>query len=72
MSTQTGDPHASDGVTGRHGAPDDHGEDHGHDDHGHAGESERLGPIDLVAWGAAGVGIIAGLAVALVLALSAA
>jgi hypothetical protein len=46
-----------------HHATDDHGEDHGHDDHGHA--AEALGPIDVWAWSAGGLGILAGLAVAL-------
>ena len=37
----------------------DHGDDHGHDDHAHAGEA--LGPIDVAAWGAGVLGIAAGL-----------
>ena len=48
-----------------HHAPDDHGEDHGHDDHAHS-DSDPLGPIDLIAWGAGIAGIVLGLCVALV------
>ncbi len=33
-----------------HHKTDDHGDAHGHDDHGHA--EEPLGPIDIQAWGA--------------------
>jgi len=40
----------------------DHGETHGHDDHGHA--EEALGPIDWPAWGAGALGAVAGLLVA--------
>ncbi len=57
-------------MVGPHGSPDDHGGDHGHDDHGHGG-GEPLGPVDLPAWGAAGLGIAAGLVVAIVMAASA-
>ncbi|MEW5991899.1 MAG: hypothetical protein AB1736_11220 [Chloroflexota bacterium] len=67
MST-TPDPHASDAMVGPHASPDDHGGDHGHDDHAHA--DEPLGPIDVPAWGAGALGIAAGLAVAVVMALS--
>ena len=52
-----------------HHAPDDHGEEHGHDDHAHAGDS-LLGPIDVIAWGAGVIGVVLGLAVALAFALS--
>lgn len=45
-----------------HHAPDDDGDDHGHDDHAHA--EEPLGPIDIRAWGAGAVGGLLGLAVA--------
>ena len=51
-----------------HHLPDDHGGDHGHDDHAH-GEDE-LGPIDVVAWGAAVLGIVLGAVVALGFALA--
>jgi hypothetical protein len=46
-----------------HHATDDHGEDHGHDDHAHSG-TDPLGPIDSLAWGAGVLGIVLGLAVA--------
>jgi hypothetical protein len=52
-----------------HHAPDDHGEDHGHDDHAHD-DSDPLGPIDLIAWGSGIAGIVLGLVVAFVFALS--
>lgn len=45
-----------------HHASDDHGDEHGHDDHAHA--EEALGPIDRMAWGAGVVGVLLGLAVA--------
>jgi hypothetical protein len=61
----TTDPHESDlpGHEGAiaHHATDDHGEDHGHDDHAH--QSEELGPIDIWAWGAGAFGVLLGLAV---------
>jgi hypothetical protein len=47
---------------------EDHGADHGHDEHGHG--SESLGPIDVEAWGAFVLGIGLGLVVALCLAAS--
>ena len=65
------DPHAADSMVGPHGAADYHGADHGHDDHAHAAEGSALGPVDWVAWGAALLGIAAGIAVAAVLTLSA-
>ena len=43
-------------------ATDDHGDEHGHDDHAHAEES--LGPVDGPAWGAGVLGVLLGLAVA--------
>ena len=46
-----------------HHAPDDHGDDHGLDDHAHA--EEVLGPIDVRAWGAGVIGFGLGLAVAI-------
>ena len=57
-------PHAGESMVGPHGAADDHGEDHGHDDHAHD-DSDPLGPIDLIAWGAGIFGIVLGLCVAL-------
>ena len=59
------DPHAGEAMVGSHGAADDHGGDHGHDDHAHAGMA--LGPIDVQAWGAAAVGVLLGLVVVLAL-----
>jgi hypothetical protein len=46
-----------------HHLTDDHGDDHGHDDHAH--EEEPLGPIDLAAWGAGGLGALVGLMIAI-------
>lgn len=62
------DPHAGDAMTGPHGTADDHGADHGHDDHGHA--VDDLGPIDLPAWGAGVLGVVLGLAVVVAIALA--
>lgn len=59
------DPHAADGIVGEHGKPDDRADEHGHDDHGHGGDA--LGPIDLLAWGAAGLGLLLGLVVVVAL-----
>lgn len=69
----TTSPHATDqpgheGAVAHH-APDDHGEEHGHDDHAHADDA-LLGPIDVIAWGAGVLGVVLGLAVALAFALS--
>lgn len=64
--TSTDNPNESDARVGPHGA-DDHGDGHGHDDHGHT-DGERLGAVNLAAWGAGVVGILGGLIVALVLA----
>ena len=50
-------------VTSAHEAADDHGGDHGHDDHGHGAEEGALGPVDTFAWGAGLVGVLAGLLV---------
>lgn len=61
------DAHGSDAMAGPHGAGD-HGETHGHDDHAHA--ATMLGPLDPMAWGAGLLGILAGLVVALALALA--
>ena len=62
----TMDPHQDDapGHAGAvaHHATNDHGEEHGHDDHAHA--EEALGPIDVPAWGAGILGVVLGLAVA--------
>jgi hypothetical protein len=56
-------------MAGPHGSADDHGGDHGHDDHAH-GES-ALGPPDLQIWGAALLGLALGLLVVVAFALSA-
>ena len=45
-----------------HHATDDHGDEHGHDDHAHT--EEALGPVDGPAWGAGILGVVLGLAVA--------
>jgi hypothetical protein len=66
-SSTTHDPHVSDAIAGPHGSTDDHGADHGHDDHAHA--TEDLGPIDLPAWGAGALGILLGLAVVVAIAI---
>ena len=42
-----------------HGSADDHGDDHGHDDHAHAGGT--LGPIDWTMWGIGVLGVIVAL-----------
>jgi hypothetical protein len=72
-AVMTTSPHDSDlpgheGAVAHH-APDDHGEEDGHDDHAHDDE-EFLGPIDAIAWGAGVLGVVLGLAVALAFALS--
>ena len=59
-------PHDSDapgheGAVAHH-ATDDHGEEHGHDDHAH-GDGEALGPIDTLAWGAGVLGVALGVVV---------
>ena len=61
--TERHDPHAGESMVGPHGAADDHGDAHGHDDHGHGGEA--LGPINVPAWGALLLGIGLGLVVLL-------
>jgi hypothetical protein len=64
--SMSADQHATD-VPGHAGAvahhtTDDHGDDHGHDDHAHA--EEPLGPIDGAAWGAGVAGVLIGVAIA--------
>jgi len=56
------DPHAGESMVGPHGAADDHGDTHGHDDHAHGGTG--LGPIDVMAWGMGALGILLGLVIA--------
>jgi hypothetical protein len=73
MPAMPADQHADD-APGHDGAvahhlPDDHGEDHGHDDHAHGGE-DSLGPIDAAAWAAGIAGIAIGLAIAVCFALA--
>ena len=51
-----------------HHATDDHGDEHGHDDHAHA--DEPLDAIDVPAWGAGILGILLGMAVAVAFALA--
>ena len=63
----TQDRHSDVDVPGHTGAVahheiDDHGGDHGHDDHAH--EEEPLGPIDVPLWGAGVAGVLLGMAVA--------
>lgn len=62
---QRADPHAGESMVGPHGATDDHGEADGHDDHAHGAAS--LGPIDVMTWGAAALGVVLGLIVVLAL-----
>lgn len=56
------DPHAGESMVGPHGSPDDHGGDHGHDDHAHS--TMDLGPIDRTAWAMGALGIFLGLVIA--------
>ena len=59
-------PHDSDAPSHEgavaHHATDDHGEEHGHDDHAH-GDGEALGPIDTLAWVAGVLGVLLGVVV---------
>jgi hypothetical protein len=73
MPAMTADHHADD-APGHEGAvahhlPDDHGGDHGHDDHAH-GPDAPLGPIDVAAWMAGAAGIVIGIAIAAAFALA--
>lgn len=67
-TTPNAKSHAHDGMTGPHGSADDHGGDHGHDDHAH-GSAAGLGPVDVRAWAYGLLGIVLGLAVAVAIAL---
>ena len=71
MKTTT-DPHDVDtpGHAGAvaHHETDDHGEDHGHDDHAHV--DAALGPIDVPAWGVGILGVAVGLLTAFCFALA--
>jgi hypothetical protein len=53
-----------------HHETDDHGGDHGHDDHAHEDEGAALGPIDVFAWGAGVLGVAIGLVIAICFALA--
>lgn len=67
------DPPDPAGATGAdHHAATDHGDAHGHDDHGHGHDEPALGPIDTAAWGAGilGVGIAVVIAVCFAMATS--
>ncbi len=57
------DPHGGESMVEAHGSAADHGGAHGGDDHPDG--AEALGPFDLRAWGAAGLGIVLGLVVML-------
>jgi hypothetical protein len=46
-----------------HGAAADHGDAHGHDEHGHDGEV--LGPFDVAAWGAGALGVAISVVIAI-------
>jgi ABC-type Zn2+ transport system substrate-binding protein/surface adhesin len=60
--THVPDEHGSSkAVEGTHGSTSDHGDDHGHDDHGHP--AEALGPVDWAMWGAGVLGVVVGLIV---------
>ena len=61
-ASHASDAPGHDGAAAHH-ATDDHGEDHGHDDHAHGADEEALGPIDTFAWGAGLLGVLAGLLV---------
>ena len=72
MAVMSADHHAVDSP-GHEGAvvhhlPDDHGEDHGHDDHAHT--ESPMGPVDVEAWGAGILGVAVGLAIAFCFALA--
>ena len=73
MATETGrsatEKYPNEGAAAHH-ATDDHGEDHGHDDHAQHDDTDPLGPIDAFAWGAGILGVGLGLVVALAFALS--
>ncbi len=56
-----------DGAVAHH-QTDDHGDEHGHDDHGHV--EAPLGPIDVAAWGAGALGVALGVLVAICFAIA--
>ena len=51
--THTPDPHAD---PHHAAATEDHGDDHGHDEHGHG--AAELGPINVQAWAAGLLGLL--------------
>ena len=55
------DPHDMSVVAGAHGSNDDHGGDHGHDDHGHV--AAGLGPTDWRMWIVGAAGVVVGVIV---------
>jgi hypothetical protein len=58
------DPHAGESMVGPHGAADDHGDTHGHDDHAHGADAhgaDELGPVNVQAWVALLLGVALGL-----------
>jgi len=61
------DPHLTDAPghadAVAHHATDDHGDEHGHDDHAYG--DRPLGRLDVPAWGAGILGVLLGLAVVL-------
>jgi hypothetical protein len=61
--------HTPPAATDSHHQPDDHGDEHGHQDnaHGEAHDAPALGPIDVTRWGAALLGIGLGLVVLIAL-----
>jgi hypothetical protein len=61
--------HGADGMVGPHGSAADHGGEHGHDDHAHG--AATLGPLDRGMWGAAALGLLLGVVVAVALAIGA-
>jgi hypothetical protein len=68
MAETTHDPHASDAMAGPHGSAEDHGADHGHDDHAHA--ADAVGPVDTTAWAAGALGVVLGLGVVVAIAIA--
>jgi hypothetical protein len=61
MTVHDSDLPGHDGAVAHHETTD-HGDDHGHDDHAH--DEQELGPIDVAAWGAGVLGILAGILIA--------
>jgi len=53
-----------------HHRSDDHGGNHGHDDHAHGDGDTALGPIDPYAWGAGLLGVAIAIVIAATFALA--